>query len=185
MADKRGPADLPNMTVFTPPSASSAAAGDGLRALVVGGTGQVGRHILSAALSHPAFTSALCPLSLFLSFFQYLTTLCLCVGVYEYGRTTTAKLASNPKLTQRTIDFEALDPADFLLDGRGFDVVFIAYVLVSFPFRFIPCRVGCAVRVDEMGYVCWSRIRDGEAGGDVHGMVPSDALWRRGMWMML
>ena len=88
-------------------------------ALILGSTGQTGRHLLRELIASPTYTR-----------------------VCEAGRRVTPAedLAALPsqgreKLEQKVVDFERLDEAG-LKEGQ-WDVVFIAYVSVFFFFRLV------------------------------------------------
>jgi oxidoreductase len=77
-------------------------------ALILGSTGQTGRHLLRELIACPTFSR-----------------------VCEAGRRVTpaedlASLQGREKLEQKVVDFERLDEAG--LEGGQWDVVFIAYV---------------------------------------------------------
>jgi N-acetyl-gamma-glutamylphosphate reductase len=86
-------------------------------ALILGSTGQTGRHLLRELITCPTYTR-----------------------VCEAGRRVTpaedlAALQGREKLEQKVVDFERLDEAG-LKEGQ-WDVVFITYVsILSFPFLF-------------------------------------------------
>jgi N-acetyl-gamma-glutamylphosphate reductase len=94
-------------------------------ALILGSTGQTGRHLLRELIACPTFTR-----------------------VCEAGRRVTSAedlsaLQGREKLEQVVVDFERLDEAG-LKDGQ-WDVVFIAYVC---PFSFF--LQACLSRVESM-----------------------------------